>query len=292
VALQGTLDDFDLADVLRLIESTGKSGRLRVIGQGGSGSIWVEGGEVMASDGGSAVPPGDHVGALFELLRLDSGEFLFAAGEVPGETLNPITVGRLVNEAEAFVEEWVEIEKVVPSLEAWVSLQPELPEDEVIIERADWKVVAFVGDGTTVASLGAELQLSQVPVGRFVKGLVEKGILKAETERPAGARAVTSGRVARKEAAMVDTRNRAFKASIADDPAAGGAAPLPADPEAAADEEADPVVAETEEPAVAADPESPVEDEAVVGPTPTEGVDPEDELNRGTLLKFLSSVRS
>ena len=35
VALQGTLDTFALPDVLRLLASTQKVGRLRVIGDGG-----------------------------------------------------------------------------------------------------------------------------------------------------------------------------------------------------------------------------------------------------------------
>ena len=50
VALSGTLDTFALPDVLRLLASTAKSGRLRVSGNRGSGSVWVTDGEVVASE--------------------------------------------------------------------------------------------------------------------------------------------------------------------------------------------------------------------------------------------------
>ena len=48
MALQGTLDTFALADVLRLLAATTKTGRLQIDGDRGVGSIWLVDGAVVA----------------------------------------------------------------------------------------------------------------------------------------------------------------------------------------------------------------------------------------------------
>src|SRR3954451_14770572 len=80
VALQGTLDTFALPDVLRLLASTKKTGRLRVSGNRGTGSVWVDGGGVTGAEatGVGDAPPSSDV--LFELLRYGDGSFTFEAG--------------------------------------------------------------------------------------------------------------------------------------------------------------------------------------------------------------------
>src|SRR5260221_12280621 len=81
VALQGTLDTFALPDVLRLLASTKKTGRLVITGTRGSGSVWVDGGSVVGTDATGAVPDADAVAVLFELLRFGGdGSFTFEAG--------------------------------------------------------------------------------------------------------------------------------------------------------------------------------------------------------------------
>ena len=46
MALQGTLDTFALPDVLRLLAATKKTGRLRITGGRGTGSVWATAGEI------------------------------------------------------------------------------------------------------------------------------------------------------------------------------------------------------------------------------------------------------
>ena len=49
MALQGTLDTFSLPDVLRLLATTSKTGRLRIEGDRGQGSVWLDAGGVVAA---------------------------------------------------------------------------------------------------------------------------------------------------------------------------------------------------------------------------------------------------
>ncbi len=85
MALQGTLDTFALPDVLRLLASTKKTGRLRVSGNRGTGSVWVDAGGVVAAEAAGLPETPAPVEVLFELLRYAEGSFTFEAGTDAGQ---------------------------------------------------------------------------------------------------------------------------------------------------------------------------------------------------------------
>ena len=116
----------------RLLAGTGKSGCLEVTGTSRSGEVWLGDGAIVAgvvSDAPHATEPSD---VLFELLRLAEGHFVFDDGaeladEHRGE---PVAVDEALGDAQALVERWADIEAVVPSMDAWLSLVPELAGDD------------------------------------------------------------------------------------------------------------------------------------------------------------------
>ena len=178
VALSGTLDTFALPDVLRLLASTEKSGRLRVSGNRGSGSVWVTDGEVVASELTSinTLDP-SAVDVVFGLLRFDAGSFTFEADAVapdagPGMAMDPI-----LSSAEHMLVEWRSIEEVVPSLDVWVGLLPELSGPDVMVDAMRWRCIATVGAGVQVGLIAETLGLNEVDACRLVKELIELGLL-------------------------------------------------------------------------------------------------------------------
>ena len=176
MALQGTLDTFALPDVLRLLASTKKSGRLRVSGNRGNGSVWVDSGGVVAADATGLHDAPRPVDVLFELLRYGDGSFTFEAGTTAPDPSTPFDVEPLLIEAEHQLVEWREIEAVVPSMEAWVTLAAKLPRPEVVIDADRWNTIVTVGSGTSVAALGRALGLGEVAICRMIKDLVELGL--------------------------------------------------------------------------------------------------------------------
>jgi hypothetical protein len=178
VALSGTLDTFALPDVLRLLASTQKSGRLRVSGNRGSGSVWVTDGEVVASELTSinSLDP-SAVEVVFGLLRFDAGSFTFeadaeASNPGPGMAMDPI-----LSSAEHMLIEWRTIEEVVPSLDVWVGLLPELSGTDVRIDAMRWRAIAAVGSGVQVGLIAETLVLNEVDTCRLVKELIELGLM-------------------------------------------------------------------------------------------------------------------
>ena len=183
MALQGSIETFALPDVMRLLASTRKTGRLRLTGTRGSGSVWVADGQVVAVDAESRRAEGT-VDVLFELLRLPDGEFVFDADELPERLSPPEDVEPVLAQAESRLAEWRDIEAVVPSSRSWVTLAPTLGAEEVTIDADSWAMIVRVGHGTSVDALGDQFDLSELDVARTVRDLVERGLVEVGGEAP------------------------------------------------------------------------------------------------------------
>lgn len=179
MALQGTLDTFALPDVLRLLASTKKTGRLVISGTRGNGSVWVDAGSVVGTEASGGGPHPDEVSVLFELLRFGGdGSFTFEAGTTATDPSTPRPVEPLLIDAERRLVEWREIEAVVPSMDAWVSLVSELKTSDITITAALWSRIVAIGSGTSVGGVARALELGELDVCRGVKELVELGLVE------------------------------------------------------------------------------------------------------------------
>lgn len=181
MALQGTLDTFALSDVLRLLASTKKTGRLVIAGNRGTGSVWVDGGSVVGYDATGTVEGAAGADVLFELLRYTDGSFTFESGTTTTDLKPPQAVEVLLADAERQVIEWRAIEAVVPSMEAWLSLVAEIEDGEIMMSANTWMTIVAIGSGTTVTAVGHALKLGELDVCRRVKEVVEQGLVKVST---------------------------------------------------------------------------------------------------------------
>ena len=178
MSLQGTLDTFALPDVLRLVASTRKTGRLRVSGTRGEGSIWVEAGDIVAGSITSVDDNADYATQVFDLLRFPDGSFIFESDRTAPEPGAPAEIEPVLREAEALLAEWRTIEQVIPSSEAWINLAEELPTADVVVDRRRWLVIVAVGAGSTVMDIANTLGLGEIQVARELKEMVELGLLE------------------------------------------------------------------------------------------------------------------
>jgi hypothetical protein len=184
LALQGTLDTFSLPDVLKLLATTSKTGRLRIDGDRGQGSVWMRDGQVVDADADRSVDgaPTDEV--VFELLRFASGSFAFDADDHTPNAEHPDQVDDLLRRANALLSEWTELEAVVPSLDHRVSLTSELSSDEVTIDADRWRSLVAVAGGRSVGEVASALGLSELNVSRAVRNLVELGVADVDSPEP------------------------------------------------------------------------------------------------------------
>lgn len=328
MSLQGSLETFQLPDVLVLLASTKKTGELRITGDRVSGKVWVKDGQLVDTEVPRAPEPVD---AIWELLRLKTGDFVFDSDTAPPSGSSATQpVEPLLADAQARMAEWVEIEKVVPSTAAWVTLAPEAPSPEVIITADQWKLFAQVGDGRTVDALMDKLSMGEFDTCKWLKSMADDGVLKVAKDAPAGA--AKSG-----PAASAAPAKEAAKDDAASKPAAKAADEKAREPEASGDDDGGPEAILTGEDALlrparkddkpkvkipasanatstdekpsAAEADALVaqlaalnggdeeEAAAAIAAAKAKGeevpvVEDGEQINRGLLLKFLSSVRS
>ncbi|HVE47378.1 MAG TPA: DUF4388 domain-containing protein [Acidimicrobiales bacterium] len=184
MALLGTLADFHVDDILVLLSSTKKTGVLVVEGGGRSGRVWLDGGQLV---GGQSGPDHEPAVVVFDLLRLDQGRFSFDDGVAPPTDGPPLEVSAVLSEARAKLAEWRDIEAVVPTMSSLVALDPAGGGNgDITIGADDWRTVAAVGAGGTVAEVGSRLSAGEFAASKAVKSLVDAG-LATVTARPAEA---------------------------------------------------------------------------------------------------------
>jgi hypothetical protein len=182
LALQGTLDTFSLPDVLRLLATTSKTGRLRIEGDRGHGSVWLSDGNVVDATAERAMDGTPVEEVVFELLRFQAGSFAFDGDDTAAGGKDPEEIEGLLRRANSLLSEWSELENVVPSLEHEVRLANDLSVDEVIIDADRWKSLVAVAAGRTVGELATTLSLTELGVSRAVRDLVDLGV--AEVDPP------------------------------------------------------------------------------------------------------------
>jgi hypothetical protein len=277
--------------VLRLLAATRKTGRLRLSGTRGTGSVWVEEGAVVDLDAAHAPHATEAHEALFELLRFEEGSFTFDVDVVCEDPRPAADVEALLADAEAQLAEWRQIEAVVPSLDAWVSLRHQLPAAEVTIDRERWATLAAVGSGATVRRIGDELCLAELAVSRAVKDLVELGVVDILDTPPAGndQRPLVAAAMPEVEAPPPPAFDSA-PAPAAEPPAEQLSEAEYADDLAAQLANLSPRAAEAVRAAAAATTED--EREAALDRAELAAAEDDDSVNRGLLLKFLSSVKT
>lgn len=174
MALQGTLDTFALADLVRLLATTSKTGELAIDGDRGSGRLWFADGQLVGGE-----PAGDDLAdAVFALLRTQEGDFAFHADVAPDGAREPRSALDVLATAEARLEEWRPIEELVPSPAVALTLRDELPADEVTISRDLWARLVAIGGGTTAGALGEALGLDEHATGFAVRDLVDAGLVE------------------------------------------------------------------------------------------------------------------
>ncbi len=185
MALQGTIDAFPLTDVLALLSSSDRSGRLVLDGDRGHAGLWIDQGAVIGGD--TAGPSGRAALLVFEMLRFSDGSFVFDAPtpqeESPTQVVEPVALTDCVEEATALLEEWARIESVVPSGRHVVRLAPEPPATELTVGADEWRVLVAVGDGPSVATAARRLDLDEFGVSESIAAMVERSLLIIDEPR-------------------------------------------------------------------------------------------------------------
>ncbi len=175
--LQGSLDNFGLDEVLGLLADTAKTGRMRITGDRGSGSLWLASGQLIGSEASRSDTQGPIEETMFELLRFNTGNFSFNMDEAPAEAGAEQPVAAVLEAAFERLTQWRAIEAVVPSLAHVIAPVSTLPAPEMTITSAEWDLLMAIGAGSEVGAVCEHFGLGEVEGSRRIKLLVERSLI-------------------------------------------------------------------------------------------------------------------
>ncbi|MDH3682310.1 MAG: DUF4388 domain-containing protein [Acidimicrobiia bacterium] len=174
--LQGSLENFALDEVLGLLSSTSKTGRLSLDGDRGSGTLSLVDGRLVDATVNYSCNGTSPEDIVFELLRYVAGSFSFDMCPVEDGD-GGRDVAEVLASAEGRLADWRTIEAVVPSLDHAVKPAESLPAEEITINRAEWSTLRIITAGCPVSVVCEELGLGEVEGSRQIKGLAERGLV-------------------------------------------------------------------------------------------------------------------
>jgi hypothetical protein len=174
MALQGSLAELSLPDVIQLVSVSGKTGAFHIVRDDDSGRIYLRDGQIVDAVVGNL--RGEH--AVYEMAIWSSGEFSFT----PGEESDQVTVRRsnanLMMEAARRLDEWRVLSRKIPSLD----LVPFFPtrdrgQDQVTLSPHEWILVTRVDGERSIEEIANLLQWSAFDVSKLLFGMVTSGLV-------------------------------------------------------------------------------------------------------------------
>lgn len=179
VELQGSLAKFTLSDVVQLLSSSSRTGKLGLMesGSGRAGAIYFESGEVVHAEAGER--QGDD--AFYDLMRWTEGGFAF----IPDVAASKRTVRQsgpvLLMESARRNDEWGLLSEQIPD----TRLVPEFvaPEEsqagrQITLNTSEWMVLAKIDGKRSLKQIASESGMSEYHTCRLLYPLVSNGLIR------------------------------------------------------------------------------------------------------------------
>ncbi|HXV60933.1 MAG TPA: DUF4388 domain-containing protein [Vicinamibacteria bacterium] len=173
VELQGSLAKFTLSDVVQLLSSSARTGKLGLIegDSGRAGAIYFESGTVVHAEVG--VSEGED--AFFDLMRWSDGGFIFRPDEVADKKTVRERSPVLLIESARRSDEWSVLAEHIPD----TRFVPEfvLPEDsqsgrQINLNTSEWMVLSKIDGKRSLREVAREANLSEFHVCRLLYPLI------------------------------------------------------------------------------------------------------------------------
>jgi hypothetical protein len=210
--LHGTFETLTISELLRTLAGARKTGALELSAGDVDGRIHLVDGRCRAAESASLADPLDSDEALearlvelcFSVARQPEGDFRFFADEAaPWTTAVGVELEGVLTEVERQLEEWREIQAVIPSLDVHPHLRDELRADSLTVDPALWRLLVAIDGRRSVREVIDRTRQGVLDVCHALKGLVDQGAVEFD---PPSARTAPRARAAGSGRASGTTR--------------------------------------------------------------------------------------
>lgn len=176
MALQGSLEDFELTDVFQLIQLGQKDGGLRIQTEDDVGIVYFKGGMVIHAKTNSII--GEP--AIDTILSWKKGRFVFNPNEETLESTVDLPIQQVILEAARRIDEMNKIQKVIPSFDAVVKIVevPDAGVEKIHLKPEEWKILSFVDGTRAIKRIASKANISEFETARILYGLISSGLVK------------------------------------------------------------------------------------------------------------------
>lgn len=179
MALQGSLAELSLPDVIQLVSVSGKTGAFHLTKDGEYGKIFLDGGQIVDAVVGSL--RGEQ--AVYEMAVWSEGDFSFNPGEQADETTIQASNAILMMEAARRFDEWRVLARKIPSLDAVPYFPPRSEgHDQVTLSPQEWVLVTRIDGTRSIEGISSELQWGAFDVSKLLFGLITSGLVALRTQ--------------------------------------------------------------------------------------------------------------
>jgi hypothetical protein len=174
MALQGSLTELSLPDVIQLVSVSGKTGAFNLNRDGEIGKIFLKEGQIV--DAAVGTLRGEH--AVYEMAIWSQGDFSFNPGEETDQTTVHKSNANLMMEAARRLDEWRVLSRKIPSLDLIPFFPPrERGLEQVTLSPHEWILVTRVDGKRSIEEIAAILQWSAFDVSKLLFGMITSGLV-------------------------------------------------------------------------------------------------------------------
>jgi len=176
--LRGNLRQLPLLDIIRMLSSGNRTGRLDINQAGKTGEIYLEGGNIAHAVTGTQI--GEK--GVYTLMGWLEGDFTFTPDIAAPERSIDVATEQLLLEAARQAEQWEDIKEVISSTEAVFNISPSGSTSTVSLKPLEWQVLAQVNGQRSVIEIGEILGLHEFEVAKIVYSLTTAGLMQEVTD--------------------------------------------------------------------------------------------------------------
>jgi hypothetical protein len=205
VVLQGTLETLALPELLGLLAQSRKTGALWLDAANSSAVLYIVEGRCCAAESSDAGETLDDAAALlarvidicFAVERADDGTFRFGPEDPQWACEETVDLEVAIDELARLVEEWRDIQAVIPSLDCRIRLADELGVEQLVVDRERWQLIVALDGRRSVRDLVRKTNRPVLEVCHAILALVDSGAVNVGPPPAPPATARTNGKGAR-----------------------------------------------------------------------------------------------
>jgi len=174
MALQGSLSELSLPDVIQLVSVSGKTGAFELLREGEEGRIFLTDGQITDAMVGNL--RGEN--AVYEMAIWASGDFSFTAGHGSDQVTVHRSNANLMMEAARRLDEWRVLSRRIPSLDQVPFFPPrERGQDQVTLSPHEWILVTRIDGQRSIEEIANILQWAAFDVSKLLFGMITSGLV-------------------------------------------------------------------------------------------------------------------